>query len=505
MDLSMVQDNDQIQLENVELAIGVRVPRSVRAPIDFLAEAKEYDSTADLSIKRQMELCEKLYRYEGTVGTAIDVMTEFAVTDTRAEDTGDKELDKIIAYFNDNVNAASPNTLPGVYTLLQQICLEFFIKGNVFPYATWSHVDIDGISAPVALPTSITLLNPNNIDIPEESFAFGQEIINYNPGDKVMQLLQKDGRKNRNLTSLRKGISPNTLRSVKNVGFFGTGFELDPRYITHLKRKARDYMIWGVPYLTRTFAAIAIIKKLRKLDEATTEGLINLVTIFKVGTEEHPANGPRIKAFAQLLNDPAASTTLVWAHDIDVSQHGPDGKILAFKDKYKEAYDELLRALGIPLGMYGASGSVTWEDFLGLAERLKAWRDITKAWLNKIYKQIAVENGKKNIAPKARMARMNLTDETAIKTLIMNFWDRGLLDPETALTDAGYNFDSVVSKKEEFAKMMQTLFVPPALPFSQTNGQPPTDNKAGSKPNAPIKKKLNVENTVNLKTPKRVK
>jgi hypothetical protein len=486
--LKMIEESPNVDISVEPLAIGVRVPRSVQSPMEFLSDIKEYTSN-DISIKRQIELCEKLYKYEGTIGSAIDMLTEFGVTEVFSEDTKDKELNTIIEFFNSNVNTENTNTLTGIDTVISQMALEFFITGNIFPYATWKYVDIPGVSAPVALPMSITLLNPKSIEVPEEGYAFGQETITYNPGMNVMKALKGDGRKTRQYTNLRKGIPQTMLKQVKGspVGF--GSITLDNRYVTHIKRKGRDYQIWGTPYLVRTFASVSIIKKLRRLDEATTEGLMNLVTIFKIGTDDHPAGLPRLQAFSSLLSDPAASTTLVWAHDIEVEQTGPDGKILNFRDKYKDAYAELLRALGLPIGMYGSEKSVSWEDLLVVAEKLKEFRTVVKKWIEKIYRQIATENNKMELYPKCKMARMNLFDDTAIKNTIMNFWDRGLLDPETALREAGYNFESVVEKKKELKSLIE-LFLPPALPFSSN------DNKLGTKK---VVKNSKSENTVNLK------
>lgn len=489
MDIHSLLNKQKNSIEEVDgsLAIGLRVPNTIKDPLSYLSEAKEYSRT-DHSIKRQIELCNMLYKYEGTIGTAIDILVDFAVTDIWAEDTGSRQLDKILAYFNDNVNSDNTNTLPGIEIILQQLCLEFFLSGNAFPYTFWKKVNVPGKASPISLPMSITLLNPKSINIAEDAFAFGQEILEYTPDANIYNVLRKDGRTERKYTQLRNSLPDSMLKKIKSGAY--TNVVLDPDYVTHIRRKTRDYEPWGTPYLVRTFAPMAVIKKLRKLDEATTEGLINLLTIFKIGTDEFPAGKDRLQAFGQLLSDPTATTTLVWAHDLDVQQIGPDGKILAFKDKYKEAYEELLRALGLPVAMYG-QGSIAWEDMLALAEKLKSWRMLVKKWIEKIYRQIAVENGYEDYYPECKMGRMNLSDDESIKNVIMQFWDRGLLDPDTALREAGYNTEGIIEKKKRFAPEAK-LFLPPQLPFT---GQ---DNKSGVK--APVTKKpAKPKSTVNLK------
>jgi len=466
MDINeMMANNSNVEIQKSSLALGVRVPRSVDSPISFLMGLRDYTSTTT-DIKRRIELCNHLYRDEGTVGAAVDILVEFAVTQIWAEDTGNKKLNKILSYFNDNVNSENSNNLAGLGPIIQQLTLEFFLSGNAFPYCVWEYIDINGIKEPIALPMSTTLLNPKSIIIPENEFAFGKENIYYQ-SDLLYSGLQKDGRKNRELTPIRKNLSPNLIKKIKESR--GGQIQIDPRYVTHIKRKARDYEIWGVPYLTRVFSAMSIIKKLRKLDEATTEGLINLITVFKLGSDEFPAGPDRMQALGNLLSDPAASTMLIWAHDLEIDQVGPDGKVLGFKDKYKEAYDELLRGLGVHPGLMGTDASVNWQDLLAIIVKLQSWRDLAIKWVERIYRQIAVENKFDDIYPKAKMANMNLMDDTAIKNMVLNFYDRGLLDPDTTLREGGYNFDGIVEKKKALTTELTKLFAPPALPFTGNN------------------------------------
>lgn len=482
---------------NPELAIGLRVPNTVKDPLNYLHDAKEYDKT-DNNIKKQMELCNLLYRYEGIIGNAVDILVEFAVTDTWAEPTGDKKLDKILKYFNENINDNSNATMSGVYHLMEKFFLEYIVNGNVFPYNYWENVKIPDVGE-VAMPRSITMLNPQYIRIPEESLAFGQEMIYFQPDLNIINAIRSDGRSNPESMYIKKALPPSIVRKIKNGSGGGFGdILLDPRYVKHIKRKAKDYRAWGTPLLTRTFSAVAIIKKLRKLDEATIEGLVNLLTIFKVGTDEFPAGPDRLSELRSVLTDAKASTMLVWPHDIDVLQTGPDGKVLSFKDKYTEAYSELKRALGVVPGLLGEDAKVDYEDLLAMIERLETIRTIGKKWLSGIYRQIANENNKKEY-PKSKMARMNLYDADSIKNHVVNFYDRGLIDPKTALTEAGYNYEAIIASKKEVKPLVKKgEFEPPVLPFSAQ------DTRTGQRPD-PDDKEIEVEQDVNLKNKKKDK
>jgi len=498
--------NEVTWMENGKMAIAIKVPYKVTSPLSYLRDkdVSDYTTTTN-TIYRQMDLCSKLYQYEGTLGSAVDILTEFAITKLKTEDTGDKKLDKILAYFNKNVNKDCTNTLPGIYVLMQQVALQWFVSGNIFPYVYWDNVEIDEIGL-VDIPTRIVLLNPQHIEIPKESLIFGNEEIRLKLSDNLTKVLKSDGRTNRDSMLMKRTIPVSILRSIKYGKKSYENIVLNNKFVTHLKRKGTDFEAWGIPYLTRTFPAMATIKRLRRLDEATTEGLINLITVFKIGTDEHPADSARLRAFASLLRDPKATSTLIWAHDIDVLQVGPQGKILSFRDKYKDGYSELLRSLGIPPILLDQTGqNDPWVAILSVLEKLSSFRDYLTIWLERIYEQIANENGAEGIEPKTRWERIHLMDETAVKNVILNFYDRGLISVRTALEEAGYNYDTQLNRKKIETKIAE-YFKPPRLPFS---GKASPQDQEGRPKKGDIKEgenqKIPEEDTVNLQDKKQKK
>lgn len=468
----MLITNSQIPIGR-ELAVGLKVPNTVKDPQTFLLDAKEYDPSISRNIKREIELSKRLYRGEGLIGNAIDIMVEFANTKLWAEDTGDKKLNRILEYFNAHINQNNTNTLMGTFPLIEKFFNEFLLSGNAFPYSYWENVNVDDFTCDI--PISIVYLNPNHIRIETAMLALGQEIIYFTPSSDLQGIIRSDGRSKPESMLVKKMLPKNLVRKIRSNRRWSGEIFLNSNYVTHIKRKASDYEAWGLPFLTRTFGAISRIKKIYKLEESTIEGMIALLTVFKVGSDEFPASPARLAAMQELLDDPQASTTLVWAHDLVVEQSGPDGKVLSFKEKYKESYDELKRSFGIAPGLLGEAVKVTYEDLLALTARLETNRTIFKQWMNQIYRQIAIENGYYKIYPKSRMERMNLYDDQAIKTMVGSFYDRGLLDPKTAVTESGYSYEAILKSKKA-NKKDEKYFIPPKLPFS---GSPSPDTRRG--------------------------
>jgi hypothetical protein len=480
-------------IATLDMAQGIRVPTTVENAQDFLLNrVRDYISTPDKEIYEVMDLCDKLYRYEGTCGNAIDIFVEFAVTVIGAEETGKKDIDLAIQFFNKQVNQNVTSTIRGLQEVVSKLGLDFWVKGNGFPYTSWYNTDVPGAPASMKLPMRIVCLNPQLVNIPKSYQSFGHARLFLRPSYELEALSRQDGRSNPGVKDLKDlGIMKKTREN--------DGYPLNPKFISHLKRKGRDYEAWGLPYLTRAFSSVASIRRLRRLDDATTEGLANYTTIYKIGDKDHPASQGRLIAFSQLLKHNTPTSTLVWAHDVETIQVAPDSKILAFEKKYVEPRQELLRALGIPAILIDpslAKGQDPWASVIVLTERLQKFRDMVGNWIEDVYHQIAVENGYPDLYPKVKWERMNLSNDQAIKNLIMQFYDRGLIDAETALEEANYDYDSVLNKKKRHQRSGEdALFVPPQLPFGGPNEKPgekgrpkkgspkdKADKKIGTKP-----------------------
>lgn len=484
------------------VAIGLKVPSSVKTPVGYLDSLRKYKDIYD-DIYKQIEVCNKLYKYNGIIGNAVDVMVDFAVTDVRPEPTGNKQLDDLLNYWFENINQGNTSIVTGMYPLMQEIGLEWFTSGNAFPYKRWENVDVEG--QVYKLPSNVYLINPEAITIPDLPLAFGQAVICLRPATTLMHRLAGDGRSDSEISLIKGAVPRSIINSIKE-GRSLDGVPLNPKYVTHLKRKSKSYQPWGTPYLARCFACVSLLERLRELDESITAGLLNLVTIFKVGTKEHPASQSRVNKFASLIRNTKATTTLVWAHDVDVQQVGPDGKLLGFREKYKDAKDEVLIALGVPpILMAQSQSGDSYVAILSLIEKLTNWRQTVSIWLEQTCKEIATHNELEYSGKiKVKWDRMNLRNDAEVKNLILAFYDRGLLSINTALKEADYDLENEkAAKKRE--KDIKEDFLPPQLPFSggkEVEKGKPTDNKFGNKTN---KTQTKTEQTVDLKTEKKKK
>ncbi|MHA2054942.1 MAG: hypothetical protein ACW99F_15250, partial [Candidatus Hodarchaeales archaeon] len=458
-----------VESSNTELAVGVAPTQYEKTSEAYLNTIKDYSEiTSD--IQKQIELSNKLYKFEGTISTGVDIIVDFIFSgfNVDAEDEKEKEVYK---YFMDNVNRNLKTVSDfGLDSLLKEIGLEYILSGNGFPYSTWSKTKVNDLTGNYDLPSIIQLMNPRYIDIPISLFNVGRPAYIFNPTLKAgsrMSIVEHQA----NLKKI--GVSEKQFDKLMEPKL------LENDRVYHIKRKARNYDVWGIPYLTKTFSAVATKMKLRMLDNNTTEGLINSVTIFKVGSPDkdspyHVVKQDRINAFAGLITNPQASTILVWAHDVELITAGPAKDILDFENKYKEVDQEIVRALGIPQILIDGTGTATagWVAILALVQRLERVREDIAEYMKYIFDQIKQKNGFKSEVTFSWLP-INLRDEKNIKNLLLSFYDKGLLPIRTTLKEGGYDADRIILEKiKEDEENLNELFPPKLVPGSPLTTDP---------------------------------
>ena len=480
-----------------ELAVGISFPSTMKVPVDYLKDVDEYKFTTS-AIYKQMDVCDKMYKYESIIGSAVDTLVDLSNTPIVAQDLRDKKAQKILEHFSKNLNKKLQTSSTGLGAFIEQGMSQYLVFGNAFPYKSWRKVDVDGEK--YNLP-NITYMNPKNIQIDEDRIAVGEEKIYISMKPRTLNRIKKNGGKE---LAIIKGASKEDLKAGK--------IPLSPDNVTHIKRKARDWEGWGIPYLVRAFGPVSSKKRLRKLDDTTTEGLINYLTIFKIGSSNekspyHKVSLARLTAFSNLIRNPTASTTLVWPHDLEVITTGPEGKVLDFKEKYNEVDRDILQALGIVGGLFDTK-NIDEEAILVLIETLESMREVFITYITDLYNEILEKNGIDIEDFKVRFNNIKLSDILQkLKSMLLSFYDRGLLSFETAITVGGHDFAQEVKRKKNEKKYKEEgLFDVPNLPFSADNndGKTPMQQRDDGRPTDKIRtEKPKIDNDVKLEKPEK--
>ena len=474
-----------VETADNKLAIGISFPSTTKTPKDYLNNVSEYRFYKS-DVPAQMEVCDKLYRYEGVVGSVVDMMVDMANTSVIPQDLDNKEARALFDVFVSKLNSKVQTSLTGVSAFVDQGMSQWFVFGNAFPYKSWRKTKVDD---KVYEMPNITYLNPLAIDIDESRLIYGEEKLSIKVNNNVVKKI---------------GSTNVTLTRSKNKN----EIKLDVENVTHIKRKPRDWEAWGIPYLVRSFSPIASKKRLRNLDDTTTEGMINYLTVFKIGSSDpkspyHKVSLARLNAFAQLIKNPTASTTLVWPHDLEVITTGPDGKVLDFKEKYAEVDADILKALGVSPGILG-SGRVDESSILVLIETLETLRSTYITYIKETFDEILDKNNIKVDPYKLSFSNIKLSDILQkLKSMILSFYDRGLLSYETALTLGGHTFQQEIDRKTKEKKIKEKgLFEVPNLPFSTKKTEVPNNMRDDGRPDQKVRTDdVKIDNDVKLDKP----
>jgi len=487
---SKLYDYRIVSADDTDLAVGVHIDQYQKSSLKFLQDLTNYTDQNMSNIHNQIDICNKMFMFEDVVSTGVDILIDFATTPFEIiGKTQNEKVNKIVDWFIDNVNKKGKSFSDhGLHALNQTIAHEWFLAGNVIPAEAWSDVIIDGES--FKMPDQIELLNPLHIKVSDQAFLAGDKdrlfwTISPNVTTGGFDDVSTVKDMFRDVDQLKTAIEKNPIFSGKpfvnpDDPNSVIGVPLNPERVSHLKRKARHYNQWGVPYLTKAIQPVTYKQKLWQLDMNTIEGMINYITVFKIGSPDvkspyHKVPRKRLTDFANVLKNPQGSTALIWPHDIEIITAGPSGEVLNFSDKYQEANRAIIQALGVPPILIDGSGAATaaWVAVLAMVERLEKVRESIANYIEHILMKIGEANDMVEEFSKLRLnwQPVNLRNEAEVKNLLLAFHDRGLLPIQTTHTEGGYNHEDL---KElmlvEEQDGLRKLFVRPDIPFASNPG-----------------------------------
>lgn len=463
------------------MSFGVAMPKNHPTPSKYLKSLKMYNDS-EQDIYEQMKLARKLYEHEGIVGTVLDMYIDLSCADFKVKGIRSEKARKLIDFWRKNVNKGNNNVDRGAIHVVRGFAQEFYLNGNVFAYTRWGQTRIPKSSTKYRLPMTMVSIDPVIIEIPEESVQFGNKVMQINL-DRVWgkRMVSKDE---------RRALIESLPTKIRNRAKEDKLIPLQPNEVYHIRRKGAMYAGWGIPYLTRAISSIASKRKLRQLDDNTIDGLINSVTIFKIGDPKYPETWKpsRLRAFSNLLSGPTDSLYLVWSWDIDVAHVSPDGDLLDMANRYADVNRDILYALGIPLSLLTGQGEKAgdvWASIVFILERLKEFKDKMKSYFEFIIESILVENGFKDEMPVVEFIKPKL-NSADISNVVFGLYDRGLLSKETAGEETGYDtYEEWERRKFEKESGMEDDMPRPDIPFAANPDSPDDeeDEKTPPKPN----------------------
>lgn len=198
---------------------------------------------------------------------------------------------------------------------------------------------------------------------------------------------------------------------------------------------------------------ISIIEKLKLADMAALDGAISNIRIFKLGSLEHkiaPTAAAASKLSRILQNNVGGGTMdLVWGPDIELLESKTSVHQFLGEGKYIPHLNNIYAGLGIPptlTGTFGAAG--TTNNFISLktlTQRLQYGRKILVSFWKKEIALVQKAMGFKYPA-KIEFDRMDLSNEDAEKSLLIQLADRNIVSDELIQRVFGFDPDTEKSR-----------------------------------------------------------
>lgn len=393
--------------------------------------------------RERNEWCRHFYRTEPIVATALDLHTEFPISDLNnvCSDPYIKKFFDYLAFEKlDIVN------------LLLEIGLEYWKLGDVFPFGQFNESE--------GLWEGFTLLNPDYVNVNASIFAKEQQ-IELIPDDQVTNIIA--GGPSGQFGDLYRQFPEDIVIAVKQ----GKNISLDSRLVSHIAHKASPYESWGLPLMMRCFKTLIYKDKLRQAQDAIANRHIMPLRVAKIGTPGEPMpSQDDIDAFRDILaegeDDP--NFFLVYHYGLSFDYVGSTGKILPLNTEFDFIQNELMTGLGITQAMLNGDGSTYSTAQVGaeaLARRYASYRLRLESWIRKkVYRPISEVQGfykPKNgtiaiknmspreirravsnkemelIVPKLLWQQQDLTSNQTAMNFIQSLRDKGLVSMTTVL------------------------------------------------------------------------
>lgn len=352
--------------------------------------------------------------------------------------------------------------------ILKLAAYEYFCIGDVFIFADIScpHCQGSGFvqdvntgekhtcNHPGGTFSSLTILNPDWVEVVASYMSQSQEIITLMPDDTIRQIVARQSPK-----ELYDRIPPAMRQAVAS----GNPIQLHPDCVTHLAHDRVGYEAYGRSLLMRLFKVLAYKDKITQAQWTIADRHIVPMRLVKVGNDNVTATENHIQDIrAQILqtaNDP--NFVLVTHHAVDIQWIGSQSSILQLSKEYDMIKEEILDGLMINESLlHGDSGSSYASASMGveaMIERLESFReDLAEFIEERIYRPIAImqgfmskdENGNPTepIYPKVKFKELKLRDESQMKNLVTQLADNKILSNQTLLEYFGFDYDVEVER-----------------------------------------------------------
>jgi hypothetical protein len=403
--------------------------------------------------KRIIKMCMEAYDKVGIVRNVIDLMGDFASQGITLVHPN-KTIERFYRKWFDQVNGSerSERFLNYLYRSGNVIIRRKTAKINKSKEQELKRAaaaDINPEDVKIIkreIPWNYEFLNPLAVDY--KQIGVGKYELIMNLTNSTYQGL---------MAGPNKTLVSEDLRQKLADGNRQIPLDTDKVKVYHYKKD--DWLLWANPMIYAILDDIMMLEKMKLADLAALDGAISNIRLWTVGDLDHKI-APK-KAIIDRLRDILASNVgggtmdLVWGPELKFQESNSQVYRFLGSEKYQPVLTSIYAGLGIPptlTGIAGSSGgySNNYVSLKTLIERLEYGRIILAEFWEEEIKIVQKAMGFKSPA-KIHFDTIILSDEAAMKTLMVQLVDRDLISQETLLERFGEmpEIEKIRIKREE--------------------------------------------------------
>ena len=418
------------------------------------------DEAIPRELKGIIRKAEDIYQRVGLVKNVIDLMGDFAAQGVRIVHKN-KRIEKFYRQWFKRVCGRERS---------ERFLNNLYKTGNIVINRQFGKLSVkvadklyQGVASPDLQVQDLDTIKVEKRELPWKYTFIDPVLVNVSAGslasfvmDKRYELTLPAGLRkiiNSPKTQIEADIVKNLPVQIIEAAKNKKAYPLDPDKTIVAHYKKDDWQSWAYPMMHAIMDDIMIIEKLKLADMCALDGAVSNLRIFKLGSLEHkiaPTKAATAK-LAQILGNNVGGGTmdLIWGPDIELIESKTNVHQFLGEGKYIPHLNSIYAGLGIPptlTGTFGASG--TTNNFISLktlTQRLQYGRDVLISFWEKEMELVQKAMGFR-YAGKIEFDKMDLSNEDAEKSLLIQLVDRNLISDEILQSRFGLDPDMEKSR-----------------------------------------------------------
>lgn len=258
-------------------------------------------------------------------------------------------------------------------------------------------------------------------------------------GEKQYHMSLNDSIYNKGKMSLDNTYLPEYIKNQIKDG--KKTIQLDTSNLLIYYYKKDDWLDWATPMMKPILKDIVMLDRMKLADTAALDGAISNVRLWTLGNFEHKI--PPSPAVINRLRDIIASNTgggvfdLVWGPELTFKESATEIYKFLGNEKYIPVLNNIYMGFGISAAIAGGSSSNggyanNFVSIKTLIERLEYGREVVTSFWDNEFEIVRKAMGFSTAAT-IHFDTIILSDEAAIKKILLDLVDRNIMSEETLL------------------------------------------------------------------------